>query len=228
MAEYKLTLKKREVKGKKIKALRAEGLIPSVVYGDKEPVLASSEYVETEKVLLGAGYHSPIDLDVDGKKKLAIVKDVQVDPVSRKIVNIEFQAISADEVVEATTPIVIINFEASDASKIFHFAMTQTMEEIDVKAKPADLPKELTVDATALKEVDDKITIADIKLPSGVEFADKELSGEQVVASLYDPAAEAAAREAEAAAAAENAVEAADIPSENGSKPEEAAEKTEE
>lgn len=228
MAEYKLTLKKREVKGKKIKALRAEGLIPSVVYGDKEPVLALSEYVETEKVLLGAGYHSPIDLDVDGKKKLAIVKDVQVDPVSRKIVNIEFQAISADEVVEATTPIVIVNFEASEASKIYHFAMTQTMEEIDVKAKPADLPKELAVDATALKEIDDKITIADIKLPSGVEFADKELSGEQVVASLYDPAAEAAAREAEAAAAAENAVEAADVPSENGSKPEEAAEKTEE
>ena len=229
MAEYKLTLKKREVKGKKIKALRAEGLIPSVVYGDKEPILASSEYVATEKVLLNAGYHSPIDLDVDGKKKLAIVKDVQVDPVSRKIVNIEFQAISADEVVEATTPIVIVNFEASEASKIYHFAMTQTMEEIDVKAKPADLPKELTVDATALKEVDDKITIADIKLPSGVEFADKELSSEQVVASLYDPAAEAAAREAEAAAAAENAVEAADVPSENGSKPEEeAAEKTEE
>lgn len=229
MAEYKLTLKKREVKGKKIKALRAEGLIPSVVYGDKEPILALSEYVATEKVLLNAGYHSPIDLDVDGKKKLAIVKDVQVDPVSRKIVNIEFQAISADEVVEATTPIVIVNFEASEASKIYHFAMTQTMEEIDVKAKPADLPKELTVDATALKEVDDKITIADIKLPSGVEFADKELSSEQVVASLYDPAAEAAAREAEAAAAAENAVEAADVPSENGSKPEEAAEeKTEE
>lgn len=229
MAEYKLTLKKREVKGKKIKALRVEGLIPSVIYGDKEPVLASSEYVETEKVLLGAGYHSPIDLDVDGKKKLAIVKDVQVDPVSRKIVNIEFQAISADEVVEATTPIVIVNFEASEASKIYHFAMTQTMEEIDVKAKPADLPKELAVDATALKEIDDKITIADIKLPSGVEFADKELNSEQVVASLYDPAVEAAAREAEAAAAAENAVEAADVPSENGSKPEEAAEeKTEE
>ena len=70
MAEYKLTLKKREVTGKKIKALRSEGLIPSVVYGDKEPLLASSEYVATEKVLLGAGYHSPIDLDVDGKKKL--------------------------------------------------------------------------------------------------------------------------------------------------------------
>ena len=219
MAEYKLSLEKREVSGKKLKDLRAKGLIPSVVYGGKEPVLAASEYVATEKVLSGAGYHSPIDLDVAGKKHLAIVKDVQIDPVSRKIINIEFQAISANEVVEATTPIVIVNFEASDASKIYHFAMTQAMEEIDVKAKPADLPKELVIDATNLKEVDDKLTIADIKLPAGVEFADKEMDAEQAVASLYDPAAEAAAREAEEEAPV---VDAADVPSDNGAKPEEA------
>ena len=223
MAEYKLSLEKRELTGKKLKGLRASGLIPSVVYGEKEPVLAASEYVATEKVLFKAGYHSPIDLDIAGKKLLAIVKDVHIDPVSRKIINIEFQAISANEVVEATTPIVIVNFEASEASKIYHFAMTQAMEEIDVKAKPADLPKELEIDATNLKEVDDKLTLANIVLPKGVEFADKELDPEQVVASLYDPAAEAAAREAEeAAAAAEAPVEAADVPADNGAKPEEA------
>ncbi|MBQ9018277.1 50S ribosomal protein L25 [Candidatus Saccharibacteria bacterium] len=217
MAEYKLTLEKREITGKKLKTLRNKGLIPSVVYGEKEPVLAASEYVATEKVLEKAGYHSPIDLDVAGKKALAIVKDVQVDPVSRKIVNVEFQAISANEVVEATTPIVIVKFEESEASKIYHFAMTQAMEEIDVKAKPADLPKELEIDASALKNVDDKITVADIVLPKGVEIADKELDKEQVVASLYDPAAEAEKREAEADAPA---VDAADVPSDNGSKPE--------
>lgn len=218
MAEYKLALDKREVTGKKLKALRVAGLIPSVIYGGKEPVLAASEYVATEKVLNLAGYHSPIDLDVAGKKQLAIVKDVAVDPVSRRIINIEFQAISANEVVEATTPIVIVNFEASDASKLYHFAMTQALEEIDVKAKPADLPKELEIDAGKLVNVDDKLTIADIVLPSGVELADKELDKEQVVASLYDPAAEAAAREAEAE---EPAMEAADVPADNGSKPEE-------
>ena len=122
--------------------------------------------------------------------------------------------------VEATTPIVIVNFDASEASKIYHFAITQTLEEIDVKAKPADLPEELEIDATNMKEIDDKLTISDIKLPAGVEFADKELEGEQVIASLYDPAAEAAAREAEeAAAAAAEPVDAADVPSENGEKP---------
>ena len=221
MAEYKLTLEKRELTGKKLKELRAKGLIPSVVYGGKEPVLAASEYVATEKVLEKAGYHSPVDLDIAGKKALAIVKDVHIDPVSRKIINVEFQAIKANEVVEATTPIVIVNFEASDASKLYHFAMTQAMEEIDVKAKPADLPKDIEIDASGLATVEDKLTVADIKLPEGVTLADKELSPEQVIASLYDPAAEAAAREAEAE---EEAVDAADVPSDNGAKPEEATE----
>ena len=223
MAEYSLALKKREETGKKLKNLRAEGMIPSVVYGDKEPVLTASEYVASLKVLEEAGYHSPIDLTIDGKKQLAIVKNVQLDPVTRKIVNVEFQAIKANEAVEATTPIVIVNFENSEASKIYHFAMTQAMEEIEVKAKPADLPEELTVDASALKDVDDKIVLSDIKLPAGVEFADKEMSDEQVIASLYDPAAEAAAREAEAE---EPAMDAADVPSDNGEKP--AEENTEE
>ncbi len=220
MAEYKLTLEKREVTGKKLKDLRTKGLIPSVVYGGKEPVLLASEYVATEKVLEKAGYHSPIDLDMAGKKHLAIVKNVAIDPVSRKIMNVEFQAISAREVVEATTPVVIVNFEASEASKTYHFALTQAIEELDVKAKPADLPKELEIDASSMKEVDDKIVISDIVLPKGVELADKELDPEQVVASLYDPAAEAEKREAEAE---EPAVEAADVPADNGKKPEESA-----
>ena len=207
MAEYKLKLEKREVVGKKLKGLREKGLIPSVIYGGKEPMLSASEYVATEKVLEKAGYHSPIDLDVDGKKRLVIVKDVQIDPVSRKIMNVEFQAISAKEAVVATTPVVIVNFEASEASKTYHFVLNQTIEELDVKAKPADLPKELEIDATNLKELEDKILISDIKLPNDVEFADKELDKEQVVASLYDPAAEAEKREAEEAEAEAEAEE---------------------
>lgn len=225
MAEYKLSLENREITGKKLKDLRKKGMIPSVVYGGKEPVLLSSEYVATEKVLEKAGYHSPIDLDMAGKKQLAIVKDVQVDPVSRRIINVEFQAISAKEAVVATTPIVIVNFEASEASKTYHFALNQTIEEIDVKAKPADLPKDLEIDASNMKEVEDKLTIANIVLPAGVEFSDKELNLEQVIAGLYDPAAEAEKREAEEAVTEGEAVaesETAETPAE-----EPAEEKTE-
>ena len=224
MSEIKLTLQPRTVTGKKLAALRADGQIPSVVYGkDVEPIMAQSAYNDTEKVLRTAGYHSTIDLKIDGKDQLALVKNVDVDPVSRKIINIEFQGVSADQAVEATTPIVLVGFEESEANKL-HFAITQSMEEIDVKAKPSDLPKELTINVAGLATINDKVTVADIVLPKGVEFANKELESEQVVASLYDPAAEAAAREAEEAAAKEAEVDAADVPSDNGSKPEEAAE----
>lgn len=197
MSEHKLALEKRELIGKKVKALRAKGMIPSVVYGGKKPLMMASDYVATEKVLEVVGYHSPLDLDMDGKKRMAIVKNVAIDPVSRKIVNVEFQAISAKEAVEATTPVEIVNFEASEASKVYHFALTQSIEELEIKAKPADLPERLTIDASGLKDVEDKLTVSDIELPSGVEFADKELDKEQVVASLYDPAVEAEKREVE-------------------------------
>ena len=214
MAEYKLALEKRELTGKKLKKVRAEGLIPAVIYGEKEPVMVTSEYVATEKVLEKAGYHSPIDLDIVGKKQLAIVKNVQIDPVSRRILNVEFQAISAKEVVEATAPIVVVNFEASEAAKTYHFAMTQSLEEIAVKAKPADLPKELTIDASKMETVEDKLTLGEIELPTGVEFADKELDLEQVIVSLYDPAAEAEKREAETAEAEATEVEVTETPAE--------------
>lgn len=209
MAEYKLELKKRDITGKKLRALRTAGLIPSVVYGGKTPILASSEYVSTEKVLSGAGYHSPVDLDIDGKKQMAIIKDVQLDPVTRRILNVEFQAISAKEAVTATTPIRIINYSESEASKTNHLFYTQVLEGVEVKAKPADLPKELTIDGSKLNSIEDRLTIADLQLPAGVEFADKELDQEQVVASLYDPAAEAEKREAAEAAEATDAAEEA-------------------
>ena len=168
--------------------------------------MTQSEYVATEKVLEKAGYHSPIDLDIAGKKQMALVKVVHIDPVKQSIMNIEFQAISADEIVEATTPIEIINFEQSDANKA-HLVLSQIIDEIDVKAKPADLPEAIIVDAAGLKTIDDDITIADLPLPKGVELADKELDPELTVANVYDPAQEAAEREAEAEA--DKAAEAA-------------------
>ena len=200
MSEDKLSLAKRELTGKKVKGLREQGLIPSVIFGgDGEPVLAQSEYVATEKALLNVGYHSPIDLDIDGKKQMALVKTIHLDPVKRTILNVEFQAISANQVVEATTPIEIVGFETSDANKA-HLTILQVMEEIDVKAKPSDLPEAITVDASGMKIAGDAITIADLKLPKGVELADKELDDELVIANVYDPAQEAADREAEAEA----------------------------
>lgn len=203
-----LVLEKRTEQGRKAKALRAAGLIPSVIYGATEPILASSAYNATEKVLLEAGYHSPVELLIEGKPQLAIAKSISVDPVSRRIINVEFQAVSADEIVEATAPIKIVNYEQSEASKL-HYVLLQVMEEIGVKAKPSDLPEELVADGSKMAGLDAKLTLADLQMPAGVELVDKELSSATVIANVYDPAAEAAAREAENAAPATEATEEA-------------------
>ena len=228
MSENKLNLEKRTLTGKKLAGLRKDGLIPSVIYGGEgEPKLAQSSYNDTEKVLHSAGYHSTIDLTVDGKAQMAIVKNIDIDPVSRRIVNVEFQAVSADRAIEATTPIKLVGYETSEAAKL-HYTLSQVMEEIEVKAKPSDLPKELEVDASKLATTEDKITVADIVLPKGVELADKEMKSDQVIATVYDPAAEAAQREAEDKAAAEAAEgaegEAAEGAAEGETKAEEKAE----
>jgi large subunit ribosomal protein L25 len=199
MSDTKLALTKREVSGKKVKALREQGIIPSVVFGNGDPIITQSTYNETERAIRTAGYHSPIDLTIDGKSQMVLVKTVDVDPVKRVIRNVEFQAINANEVVEATTPIKIVNFESSDASKA-HLVLSQVLEEIDVKAKPADLPESIEIDASKLATVEDGLTVADIVLPKGVELADKEIDKEMAIANVYDPAAEAAEREAKAEA----------------------------
>lgn len=199
MSDTKLALAKREVAGKKVKNLREQGIIPSVVFGEGEPVLTQSVYNETEKAVREAGYHSPIDATIDGKAQMVLVKNVDMDPIKRLIRNIEFQAINADEVVEATTPIKIVNFEASNASKA-HLVLSIVLEEIDVKAKPADLPEFIELDASKLATTEDGLTVSDIVLPNGVVFADKELDKELPIANVYDPAEEAAERDAKAEA----------------------------
>lgn len=195
-----LDLQKRTVQGKKLKKLRQKGQIPSVVYGKDDPVMTMSEYNPTEKALLEAGYHSPIELLIEGKPQLAIAKSIEVEPVSRRIINVEFQAVSADAVVEATTPIKIVGFDQSPAAKA-HLTILPVLEEISVKAKPSDLPQELTVDASKLANAEDKITLADLQLPSKVEFADKELAPTTVIANVYE--AKAAEEEPEASEVSE-------------------------
>lgn len=189
-----LVLEKRSVQGKKLKALRQASQVPSVVYGKSDPILAISPYNNTEKALLEAGYHSPLELIIDGKNQLAIVKHIAIDPVSRRLVNVEFQAIDADEVVEATTPLEFAGFDESAAAKL-HYVLSPVIEEVEIKAKPTSLPEKITVDASKLASTEDKLTLADLDLPAGVELANKELELDAVVANVYDPATEAAARE---------------------------------
>ena len=198
MHEIKLKLDTRIATGKKVSRLRQEGFVPSVVYGGQdEPVSTQSPLVETMKVVREAGKHTPVYLTIDGKKKLAIIKDVEIDPVKHGLLHVAFHAIKQSDVITTQVPIVLVGQGESVAEKA-GLIVLQAIEHLEIKAKPASLPESLEISIAGLATDEDKITVADIVLPEGVEFADVDQDLDLVVANVYEPAALEAANEAAA------------------------------
>ena len=222
-----LSAKKREIMGKKVKKLRAQDLVPGVIYGAK----VDSEMIQLEmlpllKVIKAAGTHVPIELTVEGGgKHTVIIKEIMRAPAKTPPIHIEFQAVSADQTVRTEVPIRIIDEEESQAKKMGLLFM-QNLEEIEVKAKPADLPGFLAVSAKDLEKHDDKLLISDIVVPKGVELAVDDL--DIPVLTVADPSILVAKSEAEEQKEAEEAAETeAEAPAEGTTEPEQTAEETE-
>lgn len=221
MHEISLKLDARTDSGKKVAGLRREGFVPSVVYGGHdEPQSTQSAIVETTKVVHAAGKHSPVHLTIDGKAQLAIIKSIDIDPVKHNIRHVAFHAIKQNDVITTDVPIILIG-EGESAAEKAGLIVLQAIETIEIKAKPAALPESLELSIANLATTDDKLTIADLTLPEGVEFADLEQDMDLVIANVYEPAALEAANEA----AAGDATIDTEVEAENGEEtPEEGAE----
>ncbi len=212
MHDFSLKLEARTASGKKVAALRKEGTVPSVVYGGQDdPISTQSELVATTKVVRGAGRHSPVKLTIGGKKKLAIIKDIDFDPVKQVVRHVAFHAIKENEIITTDVPIVLTGKGESVAEKA-GLIILQAIERVEIKAKPADLPESIELSIADLATTEDRLTIADLQLPSGVEFADSEQHMDLVIANVYEPAALEAANDA----AAGSAEDESEVESENG------------
>lgn len=210
-----LDIEKREVSGKKVAVLRKQGIVPAVVYGaDYDATSVQAPAIRLQKVVREAGTHTPIELTLGGKTQTAIIKDVEIDHVHNRIQHVSFQAVSKNEIITTKVPVVITDEDESPAKRA-GLIVLQAVEELEVKAKPGDLPESLEVSAKELAEHGDKLLVSDIVLPKNVELLEEE--EDLTIASVYEPSALQAANEA---ADQENEVtdEAAEeVPAENGS-----------
>jgi len=211
MHEVSLKLVPRTVNGKKVAGLRKSGLVPSVIYGHGEPLLTESPLVETTKAVHEAGKHTPVHLVVDGKKRLAMIKSVDIHPVRHHVRHVAFHAIKQNEIITAEVPIVLVG-EGESAAERAGLVVLQAIETIEIKAKPGDLPESLELSILDLTTTDDKLTVADLKLPEGVEFADQDQDTELVIANVYEPSALAAKNDAIGG----DAVDESEVEAENG------------
>lgn len=164
-----LTVKKREVFGKKVKSLYRDGRVIGNVFGrGKESIAIDGDYETIRKVVSEAGKNHPIELAIEGEgNHLVMVKDVDVDPAKGRIRHIEFHMVNRNEKVEAEVPVELVG--TAPAVLVGNIIITLN-DTIIVEANPGSLPDHLEANAELLKEPDDIITVADITIPSNVEL----------------------------------------------------------
>jgi len=181
-----LSAKARKDFGKKVKILRQRDILPAVLYGPKIKKTQSLEldYKAFEKVYKTAGESSLISLEIEGedKKIPVLIHEIQKDHLTGKISHIDFYQPSLEEKTVVKIPIVLEG--TSPAVKESGGTLVKYISEVDVKALPQNLPKEIKINVENLNTFEDNILIKDLKLPEGVEIL---RNSNDIVASVLPP-----------------------------------------
>ncbi|MDM8527080.1 50S ribosomal protein L25 [Anaerolineales bacterium HSG24] len=158
----------REIIGKKVKHLRNQGLIPSVLYGKKtEPQSIQIEEKALIKTMREAGVSKLIALEVEGQKSvMTLARDIQRDPVQHNYLHVDFYQVQMDVKVNAPVPIV---FEGESlAVKSEGGVLTQNFDQIEVECLPSDIPEAIIVNLDSLDKINATISISDLTIPDNV------------------------------------------------------------
>ncbi|MBL8159176.1 50S ribosomal protein L25 [Candidatus Saccharibacteria bacterium] len=211
-----LSVEHRDPAAASAKHLLQQGTVPGVVYDHGKTSHVQVNDFDLLKALRIVGRSQPLEIDVDGKKHLAMIKQVDRHPVRHTFRHVAFQAVRAGEKVTASVPIELQFDEGNDASPAERAGLIvlRAVEAVEVKAKATELPEALYVNGEKLVAAGDQLTLGDITLPRGVEFADHEADMGLTIASAYEPSAVAAANDA---AGGEEDADAESVEAENGS-----------
>jgi len=223
--ELQLQLKHRDVTGKAVKHLRKEGLVPAVIHDHgKASVVVMGDYMEMVKAYHQAGKHHPVNLKTDKHQYMALIKNVDFDPKKHALRHIVFNAVKANEKVEAEIPVQIVYAEGNEVSPAERAGLVvlHQLENVKVEAQPKDLPDVLTFDGEKLVEVGDQATVADLVAPAGVVI---KADPAHPLATVFEPSALQAANDA--LAGDEEEVAAEDVPSDHESTAEEGTQNAE-
>ncbi|RJQ38449.1 50S ribosomal protein L25 [Candidatus Microgenomates bacterium] len=220
MKRLKLVVEKRKVLGKQVRKLRKEGILPANIYGkDMKSLAVQLPYKDFEKVFKETGETGLVDIEVEGSAKPVLIHNVQRDHITKKPIHADFFQVNLKEKVKTMIPLEVLGEPKAVTEKIG--LLLQPLSEVEVEALPEDLPEKIEVNVENLANVDEQITVADLKLPKGVEVL---TDPSQIIVKISELVTKEAQEEAaaEAAAAAEAKVEEgeAQAPTEEGTKPE--------
>lgn len=199
MSETALVVEAREGVGKgAARKLRAAGKIPAILYGrgrDSLPIALDPRALE--RILRAGGANTLLDLTVEGhpevKDTVALVKQLQRDPLRGTIVHADLYAVDLARAVQVEVPVHLVG---KARGLDFGGILEHTLREVVLECLPRSIPDAIEVDVTHLG-VGDVIHVRELVLPEGVKMV---TDGDLAVVAVAVPQAEATAEEAAAAA----------------------------
>jgi len=186
--------------------MRAQGLIPGVLYGKGHSRAIVVSAGDLRVAMTGpSGLHAILDVVVEGQTTVhpSILAEYEQDPIRGTISHIDLREIRLDQAIHAT---VVVHLVGESAGVKTGGVLSLIARELQVEALPADVPEHIDVDVAAL-ELGDVLRLADIPAIENVTFLDDP--HETVIATVSMPRGYAEIEEADAAAAEEAAAEGA-------------------
>ena len=173
-----------------VKKIKAQGLVPAVIYGShQQPQKLTISKREISTLLAHAtSEHVLVDLTIaDGAQSsnsLALIQEVQHHPLKGDVLHVDFHAVRADEKLHAEIP--VEPFGEADGVKNFGGILEINLHSLQVECFPKDLPEIIRIDVSALK-VGEGIHVKDLQLPEGVTaMADAELTVVRIAAPAVE------------------------------------------
>jgi len=165
------------------KHLRKDGQVPCVLYGnDVENISLQCTHGEILKAYADAGKSTLVELDTGSKKVPALFHEIEFDPVSDKIIHVDFYAVDMKKEIEAQVP--IKHEGEAPAVKELGGILITPRDHVTVKCLPTALPHEILVNIEKLEEFGSALTVADLQIPDGVAVSEDP---ETVIATVQEP-----------------------------------------
>jgi large subunit ribosomal protein L25 len=158
----------RMVRGKQVRALRREKLIPAVIYGLGNPVIITVPYRPLEVALQKAGSTRLINVTVDGQVHNTLVREVQRTQLKREIMHVDFLSVDLTKKLRVEVSVHVINVPKLD-DQLF---ISHDLATITVECLPSNIPSMLELNGKSLSRLDARLTVADLPKLEGVEYLD--------------------------------------------------------
>lgn len=183
-----LTIRKREGIGKgPAKRLRRTGQVPAILYGGASPVNVAVFPKDILRLIHGReGSTQLFRVSFEGTKdgKMAIIRDMQFDPVSEDLIHVDLQEVAMDRAIQVT--VAVHHVGEAIGVKESQGILEMVLREVRVSCLPGNIPERLEADVSNLS-IHDVLTVKDLKVPEGVRILNDP---NQAVVTVAPPAAE--------------------------------------